>query len=239
MGTFVLVHAAWHGGWEWRRVAERLRAHGHSVYTPTLTGLGERSHLLSREVGLETHILDIVNVILWEDLHDVVLAGHSYSGCVITGVADRLSERIGARVYFDAFVPADGQSTFDLTPEWRAREILDLARTAGDGWYVPPHHAERWVSDPQDRAWLESKVTAHPLRALQDRLQLTGAVERVPGRVYVLSEAFRPSPFWQFHDALQSDPDWRVLKLPTLHDAMISMPDEVTAILESTLATES
>lgn len=232
MANFVLVHAAWHGGWEWRRVAQRLRAAGHEVFTPTLTGCGERSHLLSRDIGLDTHLRDVGNLILWEDLQDVVLAGHSYSGTVVTGVADQLSERIRARVYFDAFVPRDGQSTMDLTPDWRKQEIIDLARTDGEGWYVPPHHAERWVSDPEDRAWLQSKVTAQPLKSLTDPVHLTGAVSRVPG-IYVLSAAFKPSPFWQFYEALQAAPGWRLFQLPTLHDAMISMPDEVTAILQS------
>lgn len=109
MTNFVLVHGAWHGGWCWKRVARILRAKGHEVYTPSLTGLAERSHLVNRNVNLETHILDIVNLLQWEELSDVVLCGHSYGGQVITGAADRSADRIGALVYLDAFVPENGQ----------------------------------------------------------------------------------------------------------------------------------
>ena len=116
MATFVLVHGAWHGGWCWKRVRPLLESRGHLVFTPTLTGLGERSHLLARETGLETHIADVVNVIRWEELSEVVLCGHSYGGMVISGVADRVPDRIRSLVYLDAFVPSDGQSLFDFLP---------------------------------------------------------------------------------------------------------------------------
>ena len=116
MATFVLVHGAWHGSWCWKRVRKALQARGHDVFTPTLTGVGERSHLLSPDVNLDTHITDVVNLIRWEELSGIVLCGHSYGGCVITGVADRLSDRIAALVYLDAFVPEDGQSLYDILP---------------------------------------------------------------------------------------------------------------------------
>ena len=231
MAEFVLVHAAWHGGWEWRQVAERLRSLGHRVHTPTLTGAGERSHLLTRDVGLETHITDILNVFRWEQVEHAVLVGHSYSGFVVTGVADRIPERIAALVYMDAFVPQDGQSTFDLTPAWRLDEIVELAARDGDGWQVPPHHAERWVADPVQRAELERLATNHPLKSLKDKLRLRGGIDKVARRHYVLSSAFKPSPFWQFYEKYQSDPRWTVRTLPTMHDAMISMPQEVVDIL--------
>lgn len=232
MATFVLIHAAWHGGWEWKRVATRLRAHGHVVYAPTMTGLGERSHLLSREIGLETHVQDYVNAIRWEELDNVVLVGHSYGGTVATAVADRVHERVKAVVYMDAFVAGNGQSTMDMTPAWRADEIRELVQSKGEGWYVPPHHGERWVADLADRAWLDCLVSPHPYRCFTDPVNLTGGFEHIATKVFVLSAAFKPSPFWQFHDKYLKDPAWQVQQLPTLHDAMISMPDEVTAILE-------
>lgn len=231
MADFVLVHAAWHGGWEWRQVAERLRSLGHTVHTPTLTGAGERSHLLTPEVGLETHITDILNVFKWERVQKAVLVGHSYSGFVITGVADRIPEQIAALVYMDAFVPSDGQSTFDLTPAWRLNEIVDLAARQGEGWYVPPHHAERWVADPVQRAEIERLATSQPLRSLKDKLHLRGGIDKIARRYFVLSSAFKPSPFWQFYEKYQADPAWTVRTLPTMHDAMISMPEEVSTIL--------
>src|SRR5262245_14863398 len=128
MATFVLVHGAWHGGWCWQRVSPLLRARGHEVFAPTLTGLGERSHLLTREIGLETHVADVVNAIRWEDLTDVVLCGHSYGGMVISGAADRMADRVRSLVYLDAFVPADGQSIFDFMTAERAEGFRDGAR---------------------------------------------------------------------------------------------------------------
>ena len=122
MGTFVLVHGAWHGSWCWKRVRRMLQQQGHEVFTPTLTGVGERSHLLNRDLNLETHILDVQNLIVWEELSDVVLCGHSYGGCVVTGVADRVPERVRALVYLDAFVLEAGQSLAQLLPQEQYRQ---------------------------------------------------------------------------------------------------------------------
>ncbi len=232
MATFLLVHAAWHGGWCWGRVADRLRAKGHRVFAPTMTGLGERSHLLHPDITLETHILDFVNVARWERLDRIVLCGHSLGGFVMTGVADRLAERVAALVYLDAFVPRAGQSPFDLSPPWRSQEILDAARLRGDGWRVPPEHFERWVEDPHDRAWLEQLATPHPLRAMAEPVRLSGAVDSIAHRSYLLCEHYTPSPFWQYYEAFATDPTWHTERLPTLHDAMITMPDACAAAFE-------
>src|SRR5215831_5722049 len=137
MATFVLVHGAWHGGWCWKKVTPLLRAAGHEVYTPTLTGLGERVHLASPKVDLTTHIQDVVNVLDYEDLHEVVLVGHSYGGVVIAGVADRVPSRVGHLVYLDAGVPHNGEGYLDLLPNLRAL-IEEDSRLNGDGWRVPP-----------------------------------------------------------------------------------------------------
>ena len=135
--TFVLVHGAWHGTWCWKRVRRALQAGGHDVFSVALTGLADRAHLLTPQVNLDTHITDVVNLIQSEELSDVVLCGHSYGGCVISGVADRIPDRIGALVYLDAFVLANGQSLHDtLPPEARAMQV-DGAREMGDGWKVP------------------------------------------------------------------------------------------------------
>src|SRR5437762_6823714 len=138
MTSFVLTHGAWHGSWCWKRVRRLLQAQGHDVFTPTLTGVGERSHLLSRDVNLETHIDDVTNVIRWEELSDVVLCGHSYGGAVISGVADRVPNRIGALVYLDAFVLENGQSLHDTLPPAQRTLQIELAGRHGDGWKVPP-----------------------------------------------------------------------------------------------------
>src|SRR6267378_2826303 len=138
MTSFVLVHGAWHGSWCWKRVRTSLQAKGHDVFTPTLTGVAERSHLLSPEVSLETHILDVVNLIRFEELSEIVLCGHSYGGCVISGVADRIPDRIGKLVYLDAFVLQDGESAHDTLPSAQRDLQLELTRQHGEGWKVPP-----------------------------------------------------------------------------------------------------
>ena len=129
MSTFVLVHGAWHGSWCWKRVRKALQDQGHQVFTPTLTGIAERSHLLSPTVNLDTHIDDVVNLIRWEELSDVVLCGHSYGGAVISGVADRIPDRIRSLVYLDAFLLEDGESLHDLLSEGQRQQQLDGNRS--------------------------------------------------------------------------------------------------------------
>ena len=141
MATFVLVHGGWDGGWAWRAVAQALRTAGHDVFTPTLTGSGERVHLASPDVGLPTYILDVSNVLRYEDLHDVIVVGSSYGGMVITGVAEAVPERLSQLIYLDGFVPQDGESVADLIgPEFTAF-FTHQAHAVGDGWRVPTYAA--------------------------------------------------------------------------------------------------
>lgn len=231
MTTFVLVHGAWHGGWCWRDVADRLRADGHLVYTPTLTGLADRSHLLTRETGLETHILDIVNLLDWEELDDVVLCGHSYGGMVVTGAADRAAGRLRALVYLDAFVPADGQCLHDMAPPERVAAFERSAAERGDGWKVPPLPASAWLDDPAQQARVEPKVTPHPLRCLTDRIELSGAWEAVGRRMHILAAANDPSPFHAIHERVAAEAGWLCRRIDGPHDLMISHPDETAALL--------
>src|SRR5215470_2868655 len=178
MATFVLVHGAWRGSWCWKRVRRALQARGHEVFTPTLTGVGERSHLLSPQVDLHTHIADVVNLIRWEDLSDVVLCGHSYGGCVVTGAADCVADRVGALVYVDAFVPDNGQSLYDTLPPEQRNAQIQGAVEIGDGWRVPPIPAEIFNVNAQDRAWVNQQRTPQSLATLQHPLHLTGGIER-------------------------------------------------------------
>jgi pimeloyl-ACP methyl ester carboxylesterase len=138
MTTYVLVHGAWHGSWCWKRVRKALQAEGHEVFTPTLTGVGERFHVSSPSINLDTHIADVVNLIPWEELSEIVLCDHSYGGCVISGAADPVPDRIRAVVYLDAFVPEDGERMFNLVPEERVQGMRQQAKTSGDGWKVAP-----------------------------------------------------------------------------------------------------
>src|SRR5215470_4120883 len=142
MATFVLVQGAWIGSWYWKRVRTQLQAAGHDVFTPTLTGLSDRSHLLSKDINLETHILDVVNLIRWEELSGVVLCGHSYGGCVITGVAGRIPERIRSLVYLDAFVLEDGENLLQHLPQAQRDQLLGGTANQSEGWKVPPIPAE-------------------------------------------------------------------------------------------------
>jgi len=164
MATFILVHGGFHGGWCWKRLTPHLLAAGHAVHAPTLTGLGERSHLASPENNLSTHIRDILNVLIYEDLTDVVLVGHSYSGMVITGVADRAPERVIGLVYLDAFVPEDGQSLQDIfrpaSSQAASPEVVLL-----DGWRVPYPYRERpfGITSETDVRWVLDKITPQPI----------------------------------------------------------------------------
>ncbi len=172
MTTFVLVHGAWHGSWCWKRVRKALQSAGHDVFTPTLTGVADRSHLASPKVDLETHVADVANLIRWEELDDIVLCGHSYAGCVITGVADRLPERLRALVYLDAFIIENGQSLHDtLPPRARAAQV-EGANKDGDGWRVPPIPAEFFKVNVADRAWVDAQCTPQSLATFAQPLSL-------------------------------------------------------------------
>jgi pimeloyl-ACP methyl ester carboxylesterase len=226
--TFVLVHGAWHGGWCWRRVADILTAKGHKVFTPTLTGVGERSHLMSPKIDLTTHITDIANVIMWERLGNVVLCGHSYGGVVISGVVERIPEAIEAMVFLDAFVPADGESMFKLTSP-RLRTLIETIAARGES-VVAPVSAEAFKVNEADRAWVDASCTPHPLASLVEKIALAGAYERISKKVYIRAKVYPASYFDATHARLQLDPAWRVFDLACGHDAMIDMPEEVADI---------
>ena len=163
MTTFVLVHGAWHGGWCYKRVARLLRQAGHEVYTPTLTGLGERAHLMNRAIDLDTHVKDIVGVIRCEELSDVVLCGHSYGGMVITGVAEQIAAKIRSLVYLDAFVPENGKSLFDYASAERSGQMRDDATQNGEGYKITPLPAAAFAVNAQDAAWVDAMCVKQPL----------------------------------------------------------------------------
>jgi pimeloyl-ACP methyl ester carboxylesterase len=234
MAAIVIVHGAFGGGWEWREVAALLRGRGHSVYTPSLTGYGERVHLATPETGLETHVQDIVNVLRYEDLHHVVLAGQSYGGMVITGVADRVPERLAHLVYLNALVPADGQSALDLTPPAFRQRIVETARTAGEGWRIPVPSFE---NDPQIAAFARGRYVASPLRGFTEPIRLGPAPNHLP-RTYIwctedqeglagVAEIMRP-----FAERARRDPRWRFHQLTAIPDAYILAPQAVADLFD-------
>jgi pimeloyl-ACP methyl ester carboxylesterase len=231
MKNIVLVHGGWHGGWVWRDVAGRLRSKGHRVFTPTLTGVGERSHLAHPNITPDIHVQDIENVIAFNELKEVLLVGHSYGGFVITGVASKIPENISALVYLDAFVPTvSGQSAFSIGTKKRADEVR---ATITDGFLVPPSGMERWTDDPKKREWLSSLVTPHPIRCFSEGPTLSGRENEVAERSFILCGRHKPSPFWHFYDQYKDDPLWRCVVLYCLHDAMIELPDELTELIHS------
>lgn len=220
--TYVLVHGAWGGGWAFRGLADILQSAGHRVYRPTLTGLGERVHLATPEVTLETHVQDVLNLVRFEALERFVLVGHSYGGMVVTVVADRIPQKVKSLVYVDAHLPVNGESMFDLISAERRADLEKRAREQGDGWKILP-------------PWPENgKNVAHPLATFRDQVRLKHS--RLPGvaGLYVLTL----EPGAQ-HDAFSASAarararGWRVVELRTGHNPHWTMPGELARILTS------
>jgi pimeloyl-ACP methyl ester carboxylesterase len=231
--TYVLVHGGGHGGWCWQRVVPLLRAAGHEVYTPTLTGLGERSHLLRPDIDLDTHIADIVGVLRYEDLTDVILVGHSYGGMVITGVADRARSRIGQLVYLDAAHPRQGESLADVAAAMMEATRSELRVVDGVELVLwPDSTAVQYygVTDPADFAWMQAKLTPHPWKCFTQPLRLMdeAAVKRIPRTNINCTAALRMSQ----GDALERQLDaQRLWEIDTGHDLMITEPRAVADML--------
>jgi pimeloyl-ACP methyl ester carboxylesterase len=234
-GTFVLIHGAWSGGWCYHKVAGRLRTKGHRVFTPTLTGQGERSHLTGVSINLSLHIQDVLNVFHCEELQDVVLAGHSYGGMVITGVADRVPAKIRALIYLDAFLPEDGQSLFDINIPKNTQTFIANAGSIG-GLAVPPPPASFFNVNAADAARVDALATPFPIGCFTEKIKLSGAHRRISRHIYVHSTVLpRESPFKPFYQRVRNDPSWESHTLACGHDAMLDLPDETTRILESAL----
>ena len=239
--TYVLVHGTWHGGWGWQEVADRLRAAGHRVYTPTCTGCGERLHLAGPEVGLETHITDIVQVLDFEDLNNVILVGHSFSGITITGVADRLRERIERIVFFDALVPHEGRmsgvprdpETGDFPKWWKEREKQFIDGYQMDLWQDYP--MEMLVPDtfPEVAAKLRRLITPHPAKQWTDELVLAdgGWHGLNPTYIHCVGQAYRKSSDLMVGPA--RGPDWEFIELDIPRDGMLTHPTLVATTLNS------
>jgi pimeloyl-ACP methyl ester carboxylesterase len=229
MTTFVLIHGAWHGGWCYKRVARLLRQAGHEVYTPTLTGLGERAHLMSRSIDLSTHIQDIVGVIRCEELSDVVLCGHSYGGMVIAGVAEQIADTICSLVYLDAFVPENGKSLFDYLPAEQSAGMRADAAQNGEGYKVTPIPAVAFAVNAEDAAWVDTMCVKQPLATFEQKLILSG--RQVRRRTYVLAAGWGPSPFQQFGTRLKDDRSWQFVSMGCGHDVMLDRPQELADVL--------
>lgn len=234
----VFVHGGFHGGWCWQRVAEPLRAAGWRVYTPSLTGLADRAHLLTPTVTLETHVQDILGLIEAEELDDVVLVGHSAAGAVITVVADRIPTRIAGLLYLDASLPADGQSMLDFMGDSQGIPALfrAQAQTQGEGWRVPaglPFDAAGFgVDDANDAAWVNRRLTAHPLAAFTEPVRLSGAGEFVKRRVYIRCEGFQIAHGEPLIARLEKNPRWHAERWDCGHSPQVTAPSRVVEAVQ-------
>jgi pimeloyl-ACP methyl ester carboxylesterase len=233
----VLVPGAWLGGWCWQRLTPKLRAAGHEVYTPTLTGLGERVHLARPEVNLDTHVQDIVGVLECEELHDVLLLGHSYAGLVVSGVAERVPERIARIIYLDASVPQDGQTFFDIAgPEFQAM-VEEQIRTAGKGagWPMAKDRPGTAGLTDTDERWLQSHASPHPPETLRQPVRLSNPKAAALPRDYILCTRSytEGEPVPDLIRSLAAQFGWRLHEIPTGHWPMVSDPDELARVLNS------
>jgi len=233
MATFVLVHGAWHGGWKWKLVAPLLRRAGHDVYTPTLTGLGERAHLARPGIDLDLHVQDVVALLEMEDLREVVLLGHSYGGMVITGAADRAPGRIRRLVYLDAFVPENGKCLLDYV-DHAVPERAAAFRKEGEqhGSVAPPPLSLWGIVKPEHIAFAKPRENRHPFHCFTQPIRLRNpeALARLP-KSFIHCSSPATGSFDQFAAKYRNDPGWRFHELATGHDAMILVPEELAAVL--------
>jgi pimeloyl-ACP methyl ester carboxylesterase len=234
---YVLVHGAWHGGWCWARVAERLRAAGHRVFTPTLTGLGDRAHLIAPNVGLATHVQDVIATLEMEDLSDVVLVGHSFGGTVISGVADAQADRIRHLIFLDSFLVQSGQSPFSQlaseTIEARRAGAIKASGLFGETLAMaPPPPSVFGISDAEDAAaWVARRLKPHPIKSYEDRLTLKRPLGAGRPTTYIACtnpsyQGIAPTRQW-----VRGQRDWTYRELETGHDAMILAPDALAQML--------
>ena len=230
MATFVLVHGAWHGSWCWARARRALLDRGHDVFTPTLTGIGERSHLLSRDIDLQVHVDDIANLVRWEELDQVILCGHSYGGAVISGVADLLPDRIAALVYLDAFLLEEGESLHDLLPAEHRELQLSLAEQFGDGWRVPPIPAEIFNVNARDRDWVDRQCTPQPLATFQQKLRLSRGPSAIARNHYIFASGWEGTPFAASYRRARAR-GWTTAEISCGHDVMLDEPEALVSEL--------
>ena len=230
MTTFVLVHGTGCGGWIWQKMAPLLSVGGHAVFTPTLTGVGERSHLLNRGVNLTTHITDIASLLFYEDLSEVVLVGHSYAGMVITGVAANAPERLKRLVYLDAYVPDDGQTESDLWPAGMQAEI-EADEAADRGLRQPPSLDFLGITDPEMAAWVKARLTPHPLATYNEPVPVGNAKSAALPRAFIHCLSGPTTPVFAPFAAKARAGGWEVHELATGHSAMLTMPLEVAELL--------
>ena len=223
MATYLICHGAWSGGWSWQKMRPLLRAADHEVLTPTYTGLGERAHLAHPMIDLETHIQDILAVIEYDDLRDIMLVGHSYGGMVATGVGDRVPQRVRHLVYLDAFVPTDGQSLNDLAGEAQRPAPVE-------GWLIPPNPPAPDTSS-EDLAWTTPRRRHHPAGCFRQKLRLAQPTPPFRRSYIHCTKKTGPDVFQQFADRFRGDPAWHFHAMDASHSPNITAPEDLARLL--------
>lgn len=231
--TYVLLHGAWHGGWCWRDVAAGLRAQGHRVFAPTQTGLGERKHLMSRDITLDTFVTDVVNVLEAEELQDVILVGHSFGGSGISGAADRAPERIRHLVYLDSLMLEGGQSPFGMLPPEVVEARRRLVREQGEGIFIPapPPSAFGIPEGHAGSAWVQRRLTPHPVGTYESPLTLRNPVGNGRPRTYIACTAPVYGALEASRQWVRRQQGWNWQEIATGHDAMVTAAPELTRML--------
>ncbi|MDX1376591.1 MAG: alpha/beta hydrolase [Burkholderiales bacterium] len=230
MATILVAHGAWSAGWAWKKMHPLMHARGHRLVTPTYTGLGERAHLAHRGIDLDAHIEDLLAVMLYEDLRDVVLVGHSYGGMVATGVAERAAERVAQRVYLDAFVPQDGEALLDLVPPETRAAMRAAADAQGEGWRIPPNPIPDDTSEA-DRAWILPRRVMQPRATFEQRLRVHGAAEHLPRSYIYCTRAAPGDVFRPFAERAREAPGWRLFELDASHSPNVTAPEALADLL--------
>jgi pimeloyl-ACP methyl ester carboxylesterase len=232
LAVIVLAHGAWSSAWAWKRVRPLMAAAGHEFLAPSYTGLGERAHLARPENDLDTHIQDVVGVLKFEDLRNVVLIGHSYGGMVATGVADRARKRVAQLIYLDAFVPDDGQALIDFLPPERRQRLLDSVN-AGDGWRVAPNPIPADTSE-EDAAWIAKFRMPQSVRCFQQPIHLQAKVTLPRSYIQCMRYADQ-GPFGQFAARARRD-GWPLYELDASHIPNVTAPEALVALLQKILS---
>ena len=226
MAIFVLIHGSWHGGWCWQKLAPRLRAAGHTVYTPTLTGLGERAHLLTPAVNVDTHVQDVLGVLAYEDLREVTLVGHSYAGLLLPVIANAAADRLRQLVYLDGSQAASGVALFERYPQTRV-QMAEAVRTSGEGWRVPLPEWDFGITDAADLSWVRSHLTPQPLAACEQPAVYARDPRDFLPCTYIACIGDRAPGGERYPEG----EGMTYLELATGHDAMVTAPEALAEML--------
>jgi len=228
--TFLLIHGAYHGGWCWRRVSDVLERSGHKVFAPSLTGNGDRVHLLSKDLTLDTQILDIVNLATFEDLRDVCLVAHSFGGWPASGALERIHDRVASIVWLDAFKPNDGEKPVDYISEF-SRKALEDAMARGEAGRKPPP-AKTYSLSEKDHAWIDSKLTPQPNGVAFQPIRLTGKRDATARKTFIRAPKYPQAAFDRALAECKADPGWQTfVNENTGHDVMIDQAEWLADLL--------